>query len=74
MPEKQRKTGKDNISNFTSTLNDAEIQSYLNTNQFQGITYISRERLENLLDWIFTISAIEKCREIFIDKEKRRHK
>ena len=54
----------DTMSQVFSILQNAEVQSFLNINQFEGTTFISKERLETLLDWLFTVKIIEKTGEL----------
>ncbi len=68
--QSKAETKNEVISNFTSILDNAEVQSFLNINQFEGITYISKERLESLLDWIFTLCAVDRSCELFLSHSK----
>ncbi len=41
------------------------VREYLNYNEYDGIFYYSKERFENLLDWLFTLNSIKLVKEIF---------
>ena len=44
------------------------IRDYLNYNEYDGIFYYSKERLENLMDWIFTLNNISFTKNLLDDK------
>ncbi len=48
---------------FSILLKNEDVRNYLGVNEFEGVTYYSKENFEDLLDWILTISSLEnmKC-------------
>ncbi len=60
------KTGikKDAAVIFVNDLfTDKDIKQYLNYNVYEGIEYYNKERFDNLLTWIFTLSILHKEEE-----------
>jgi glycosidase len=41
--------------------------AYLNFNEFQGIKYYSKERFENLINWIFTLESLIMIRNLIFN-------
>lgn len=39
-------------------LDNEQIKSFIGTNQYQGVTYFSKENYEELIDWLNTISVL----------------
>jgi hypothetical protein len=39
-----------------------DIKYYLLFNEYEGITYYNKERLDNILEWLFTLSCISKTK------------
>ena len=39
-------------------LNDDETKWYIGLNEYEGIKYFNKERFENLINWIFTLTSL----------------
>ena len=61
------KKSKENIGNAVITIesiflnkifDSAHFRDYLNYNEYDGIYYYSKERFENLMDWMFTLNNL----------------
>jgi hypothetical protein len=44
---------------------NAHIRDFLNYNEYDGIYYYSKERFENLMDWLFTLNCISFTYKLF---------
>ena len=67
-----RKTGK-GISAEEQLISDlfhGESAVYLNVNEFEGVSYYNKERMEQLLDWIFTLKSIDYLKNGIKKKRK----
>lgn len=56
---------KEKISLLVKLLNDAQTKTFIGVNEHNGIVYFNKEYLEELLNWIFTISSI-----VYFSEEK----
>ncbi|MHB1687609.1 MAG: alpha-amylase family glycosyl hydrolase [Ignavibacteriaceae bacterium] len=46
---------------ISELINNKEVSEYLLLNEFEGIIYYNKERLENIIDWLFVLSLIRKA-------------
>ncbi len=58
---KKKQTAKKDVKSssdstlITKLLDDKEIGNYLNVNEYEGVIYYSKEKFENLIDWLFSM-------------------
>lgn len=53
---------KPTISAFETILNDVRVQKYLGVNEYEGIVYYSKEKFEEMVNWMFSIALLEKIK------------
>ncbi len=53
-------------------MDDHNVRSFLLVNEYENVFYYSKERLEELVDWIFTVSVIVFMRMIKKEKDEKR--
>ncbi len=47
------------VCNLEMVLNSERVQKYLGVNEFEGVVYYSKEKYEELINWMFSISLLE---------------
>ena len=77
------KKSKENIEDAVITIesillnkifDSAYIRDYLNYNEYDGIYYYSKERFENLMDWMFTLNNFSFTKKLLGDEYLLRKK
>lgn len=48
--------------NLEIILNNNRVQRYLGVNEYEGIVYYSKEKFEEMINWMFSISLLEKVK------------
>jgi glycosidase len=57
-----------NYKNLLALIDDSTTRMFLNVNEYQGAWYYSKEKFEELMNWIFTLSNMKAMNLGFIDK------
>lgn len=52
--------GKYQFNCILNLLDDESVRIYIGVNEYEGVVYFSKENFEEFLDWLFTLSVIEK--------------
>ncbi|KAF0139178.1 MAG: alpha amylase catalytic domain-containing protein [Stygiobacter sp.] len=60
--DKVAETVKPKTKKLEKILNDERVQMYLGVNEYEGIVYYSKEKFEEMLNWMFSIAILEKIK------------
>ncbi|KAF0153508.1 MAG: alpha amylase catalytic domain-containing protein [Ignavibacteria bacterium] len=50
--------------NLEIVLNNERVKQYLGVNEFEGIVYYSKEKFDELINWMFSITLLEKVKSL----------
>ena len=53
-----------------NSLGMQDVKNYLSVNDYQGVTYFSKESLENLVRWLFTLKNIQRIPQLILNNVK----
>lgn len=60
---------KQKLNDFSKTINDEYVKTYLGVNQHNGVWYYSKENFEDLVDWCASIELVKLDEKRFLDEE-----
>jgi glycosidase len=58
------------VQEFISNLFYGMSAEFLNVNEFEGTKYFSKERMEHLLDWTFTLNSLDNLKTLLSNDSK----